>query len=177
MDESRIDALARDLAASSRRSLLVAGAGLLAALALDPPAETSARTRRRRVCKKRPDGAKCRRGRTCCGDDCVNLLTAATHCGICGQACPDGQQCVHGTCTCDPFNNSCPNDDAGRCACGAFVNDPFAAACADTNSACDLDKPCASNEDCPPRSVCLRGCRDPDDPLGPNRCSNPCNPV
>jgi hypothetical protein len=123
-------------------------------------------------------------GGTICGDDgCGGTCRCDDSafcnegtCVACDPACPAGQRCVHGTCTCDPFNNTCPNEIDGQCTCGAIVADVFTAACVDRNSACDLDKPCDSNEDCPLGSVCLRGCADPP-ATNPNRCSKPCIPV
>ncbi len=39
-----------------------------------------------------------------CGEQCVDLLTDSTHCGACGEACPEGQSCEEGMCVCDaPF--------------------------------------------------------------------------
>ena len=119
-------------------------------------------------------GCVCQLGTTC-GTACVDLETDPDHCGACGIACASGE-CVHGACTCDPFNNQCPSEVDGQCTCGAIVAEEFQAACVDRNSACDLDKPCDSNDDCPLGSVCLRGCSDPPDPQ-PNRCSKPCIPV
>ena len=121
----------------------------------------------------------CKRRWTDCDDDgrCeADLMRDGSNCGECGLVCASGE-CVHGACTCDPFNNLCPNEVDGQCTCGAVVSATgFQAACVDRNSACDLDKPCDSNADCPPRSVCLRGCSDPPDPQ-PTRCSKPCIPV
>ncbi len=141
---------------------------------------------KRGKCRPRPHGAACDPGDGCvgsacpcpveserCGNTCVDLLTDSAHCGACNTPCPSGQSCLHGTCTCDPFNNSCPTEVDGQCGCGAVVADVFTAACVDRNSACDLDLPCQTSDDCPPRSVCLRGCADPPDP-NPNRCSTPC---
>ena len=119
-----------------------------------------------------------------CDGRCVNLLTDADHCGACNASCPGSNGCRHGTCTCDPFNNTCPLDETpfkpgDLCGCGAVVANQFVAACVDGNSACDMDKPCFSDDDCQARSVCLRGCSDPPTPPdpnhNPNRCSKPCN--
>jgi hypothetical protein len=122
----------------------------------------------------------CPEGTELCGEQCADLLTDPDHCGACDTPSPTGD-CRHGTFTCDPFNNTCPqdNDGTGQCTCGAVVATPFVAACVDRNSACDLDSPCFSDDDCPARSVCLRGCSDPPTPPdpnhNPNRCSKPCN--
>jgi len=122
------------------------------------------------------DDGECVCAQGACGDTCVDLLTDDQNCGQCNLACPSGQHCLHGTCTCDPFNNTCPNNIDGQCTCAAVVADEFTAACVDRNSACDLDRPCETNDDCPPRSVCLLGCADPPAP-NPRRCSKPCIPV
>jgi hypothetical protein len=192
MDDDRFDRLARSLRSGvSRRAIgrVTLGGALGSAAGFpawfgprDAAAKCSALGKKCRKGSRCCGGGKCK-GRTCvckgdkeaCGDRCANLLTDPANCGACGLSCADGQ-CVHGACLCDPFNNHCPNEVDGQCGCNAFVADEFQAACTDRNSACDLDKPCNSNADCAPRSVCLRGCSDPPDPQ-PNRCSKPCLPV
>lgn len=194
METGPFDALAKRAAAGWTRRTTLA---MLAALGLGvaehdmafgksgkcKPKCTACRRCRKGRCRTTKNGRrKCKKGKcrpdkdgTVCGDDCADLLTDARHCGTCGNACPAEQRCLHGTCTCDPFNNTCPQDQdgGGRCACSAAVmNGEFVAACADRTSACDLDKPCQSNDDCPPRSVCLLGCSGTGNP---NRCSTPCN--
>lgn len=184
MDGTRFDSLVRTVAtASSRRVMLKAlgGGALAAALGLGGPSGAAACNRKGARCGRGEGG--CCDGLRCCtngrGDGrCRALLNDPDNCGACGSRCPTGATCVHGTCSCDPFNNQCPNEVDGQCTCGAVVSaGGFLAACADRNSACDLDRPCAGNADCPPRSVCLRGCREATDPDGPNRCSRPCVPV
>lgn len=192
MDDDRFDALTRAVGggASRRaalRALIAATVGGTAAL----PAWLGPRSAA--ACAK--IGARCGRGDRCCGDArcrggrcrcaggevacgsrCANLLTDRANCGTCGHACAGGR-CLHGACTCDPFDNRCPTEVDGQCGCGAVATvTGFVAACVDRNSACDLDRPCDSSADCPPRSVCLRGCSGPPDPQ-PNRCSKPCVPA
>jgi hypothetical protein len=129
---------------------------------------------------------KCGNGTLCgddgCGGECTCADSAFCHegaCVPCDPPCPAGQRCLHGTCTCAQSNNTCPPDATPPpgnpdllCSCGAVVADQFTAACVDGNSACDLDKPCDTHEDCPPRSVCLLGCSGTGNP---RRCSTPCN--
>ena len=40
----------------------------------------------------------CPTGRTCCGNQCVDLQTNETHCGSCDRACPSGKFCENGLC-------------------------------------------------------------------------------
>jgi hypothetical protein len=182
MDPVRFDRFVLALAISPSRRVIVKALGggtLSAALGLLAGREAAACIRK---------GARCGTGHgRCCGtlECCENnrgvgrcraLLTDPRHCGACGLHCAAGAGCLHGACTCDPFNNQCPTEVDGQCTCGAVAGPVFRAACVDRNSACDLDKPCESNADCPPRSVCLLGCADPPAPQ-PNRCSNPCIPV
>jgi hypothetical protein len=154
------------------------------------------KAKNRKHCAGKECGGKCgdcRHGKTCsqgvcicpegtdlCGEKCVDLFTDPDHCGACDTSSPSGV-CRHGSFICDPFNNTCPQDDdgTGQCGCAAAVASSFEAVCVDRNSACDLDKPCFSDDDCPARSVCIRGCSDPPTPPdpnhNPNRCSKPCN--
>jgi hypothetical protein len=110
------------------------------------------------------------------GDCATSAFCQAGTCVPCSFSCSTGQRCVHGTCTCDQFNNTCPNEVDGQCTCAAFVSSPVQAGCTDRNSACDLDKPCDINDDCPVGSVCLLGCADPP-ATNPRRCSKPCTSV
>lgn len=192
MDDDRFDNLARSLGggASRRtvaRALMAAALGGAVAIPtwLRPPSAAACGTIGRR-CEKgdrccggalcRDGRCRCRGGEVVCGDRCVDRLTDRGNCGTCGNSCAGGR-CFHGACTCDPFDNRCPTEIDGQCGCGAVATATgFLAACVDRNSACDLDKPCESTADCPPRSVCLRGCSDPPDPQ-PNRCSKPCVPA
>jgi hypothetical protein len=116
-----------------------------------------------------PDGC----GGTCACD--AQSFCLDESCVPCDPACPAGQRCVHGTCTCDPFANQCPMESAtDRCSCGGQTVDGDGATCADKFSACDIDRPCTTHDDCPVGSVCKTTCVDPGNPLGPNRCSTPC---
>ena len=128
----------------------------------------------------------CRGGAYCGDDGCGSTCSCDAQsycqeetCVPCDPPCPVGERCVHGTCTCHQHDNTCPNEADGQCSCISSVPDPpatFTAACVDRNSACDLDRPCTSNADCPVGSVCLLGCADPPAP-DPNRCSRPCIPA
>ena len=204
MDAHRFDDAIRAFSSTATRRALLAGLAALPFLASDDDAGARAgkgRGKRNKKNKKRCAGkecggkcGKCRNAKVCrggecvcsdgmdeCHGKCVDLLTDADHCGACDTPCPGANGCRHGTCTCDPFANTCPQetDGSGQCGCGAVVATSFVAACVDRNSACDLDKPCFSDDDCPARSVCLRGCSDPPTPPdpnhNPNRCSTPCN--
>jgi len=42
--------------------------------------------------------AACAPGATLCGARCVRTSVNPTHCGACGNACPEGQSCVAGRC-------------------------------------------------------------------------------
>jgi hypothetical protein len=128
----------------------------------------------------------CGGGTLCGGDDgCGTACDCGAQafcqdetCVACDPPCPAGQRCVHGTCTCTPSNNQCPMEsDLDRCACGGQTVDGDGQTCADKFSACDIDRPCTTHEDCPVGSVCKTTCVDPGNPLGPNRCSTPCTPV
>jgi hypothetical protein len=186
MDGSRFDRVTRAFAtASSRRSVtrvLASGsmALVLARLGLGGEAAADGRCRLR--------GESCARGRRCCNlgnlrcthDEVCTCRAGWLDCDRDGSCECGSGSCLHGACTCDPFNNQCPMDadGMGRCTCGAAVRvgSEFVAACVDRNSACDMDKPCENHDDCPQGSVCLLGCADPPAPQ-PNRCSTPCTPA
>jgi hypothetical protein len=116
-----------------------------------------------------------------CGTACecgTQAFCADGACEPCDPPCPAGERCVHGTCTCAPSNNQCPMEsDVDRCSCGGQTVDGDGQTCADKFSACDIDRPCETHEDCPVGSVCKTTCVDPGNPLGPNRCSTPCVPI
>jgi hypothetical protein len=45
------------------------------------------------------DDDRCSEGQTRCGERCVNLQRNERHCGRCGNRCPEGSECVGGTCS------------------------------------------------------------------------------
>lgn len=51
----------------------------------------------------------CQSGLTACAGLCVDISRSPLHCGMCGRACHDGEQCVGGTCTltCPPGSTEC----------------------------------------------------------------------
>jgi hypothetical protein len=173
VDAGRFDLLARSLhAAGSRRGLVAALSG--AALGGAAAAPLAAHDARRR-CQRIDNPRKRRRCLRAAEQHNQEHGDGGNDRIPCDPPCPAGARCLHGACTCDPFANACPHETDGQCGCGAVVSDEgFAAACVDRNSACDLDKPCDGHGDCPAGSVCLLGCADPGNPLGTNRCSNPC---
>jgi len=196
MDDNRFDAFARSVGSIvPRRTIARALAGIgIGAVTRFPvwlvPEQAAAQCvnlgksckkngKRRRCCggaKCKGGRCKCTGGKEVCGAKCVDLMTDPRNCGRCGLICVS-DKCRHGACTCDPFNNQCPTEIDGQCTCGAVVvAEGFEAARVDRNSACDLDRPCESDDTCPPGSVCLLGCSDPPDPQ-PKRCSKPCIPV
>ena len=110
---------------------------------------------------------------------CVNLLTDAAHCGTCGHACPPGQVCIHGTCSCPSgltyCGTQCVNtltDNSNCGACGRLCSPGMA--CID--GACVLACP-AGETVCGP--FCINTLTDPDNCGGCGRacpsgmsCSN-----
>jgi hypothetical protein len=44
---------------------------------------------------------------TCCGAACVDTQTSASHCGSCGNTCPEGKECVGGVCQCPLTQAEC----------------------------------------------------------------------
>lgn len=50
---------------------------------------------------------ECDAGSTQCGPTCVDLGTSPAHCGACGHACGEGEQCAGGACACAPGLTQC----------------------------------------------------------------------
>ena len=175
MDGHRFDGLTRVLSSglSRRRTLTVLGAALSGSELLAAfPEEAAALTReQQRQCRRS-------RGKVCSAGECCATTNG-----------PDGHgTCVNGACSCDATTtfaetNGCPVSADGRCGCHPYIGQSFPkGACADTLDACNLERGCDTNNDCPAGSFCLAGCQDhpnPPDPLGHEgrRCSNPCIPA
>jgi hypothetical protein len=182
MDDNRIDALARDVAGTSRRAVLgVLAVGLAGLGAPRFATETAARRRRKKKGKGR------------CRPNCTDRTCGSDGCGGSCGACDAGQVCAGGAC-CQPESRSATC--VGRCGtrrnnCGRPVecatcptgqvclsNGSCAIACTDNNDcdacgggACadlpnvegqrhctnDLVQPittCTATADCPPGSTC-----------------------
>ena len=85
-----------------------------------------------RNCIRRGDDkvCGCPEGRTRCNDRCVNLKTNERHCGRCFNRCPEGQECVRGTCAAACISNGggpCTTDDeccSGNCDSSGFCLPP-----------------------------------------------------
>src|SRR4051794_26776801 len=111
--ESRLDALARDLAdgqVSRRTALGRFGASFAAALlpSFLVADEALAKCPPSRRCGSKccPSGQKCSHGKckckgglTKCGRKCLDVSSDPANCGSCNHACAGGQSCVNGQCT------------------------------------------------------------------------------
>ena len=71
---------------------------------------------------------------TLCGNQCVNLDSAADHCGTCGTACSDGLPCTDGECRCPDGETLCEG------ACVNIESEPLH--CGDCGSACPEGETC-----------------------------------
>lgn len=107
-----------------------------------------------------PKTVSCGSDLTGCGNSCVDLQTDASHCGVCGKACPSGKVCTEGTC-----DVACK---AGRTDCdGSCVNtDTSVRHCGKCGNACSSDETCtvgkciqsdgnAGGQNQGPRSLCV----------------------
>lgn len=108
------------------------------------------------------DPPNCDEGQMRCGADCVDPLTDPEHCGGCGKACEEGEECVGATCR-DAGGGS---EDCREVPCTGFTY-------------CDLNTGeclpgCASDSQCPPNEVCDRGIRDCVCDEGFERCGEGC---
>ena len=179
MGESRLEALARDLARGqvSRRTAVQRLFGAVAAVALPGAlfADTAfARCPPSRRCGEKccPRGARCRSGKCkCksglkkCDGKCVDVSTDEANCGACGRACPAGKTCVGGQCsggaTTQPVcgdgraegSEICDGADLKGATCQSlgFIGGTLACAtnCTYDTSGC-LSPSCTTDADCPP---------------------------
>lgn len=96
-----------------------------------------------------------------CGNEpstCVDLRLDANHCGTCGKACPQGQQCEGGVCSCPPITPD-------PCSSGTT------AFCVDSKT--DVRNCGECGRVCPPGQLCASGvCQCPDSK--PDACSDGC---
>lgn len=145
MDSSRFDALTRSLHRhdSSRRALLCAVAGGLAAAGLaSVPIADAARRKKK----------KCKNGTTRCGKKCVDLSSSAKNCGTCKNSCPFAIACVASTCVLRSVGEACDIDSqclTGQCS----LTDPQT--CRIGN--CKVVGTCASEAECCD-GICFGGC-------------------
>lgn len=126
MEDKRIDAVARTLAASLPRRGVIASAVAVLAGSLRAPLPVAAACKKPgKKCDKNQDccnGATCK-GNTCackngrdeCGNDCVNLASDEKHCGRCNQRCAAEEICRDGACGCDPACASTEECLSGVC--------------------------------------------------------------
>jgi hypothetical protein len=49
----------------------------------------------------------CPAGTTDCNRACTSTQVDAQNCGMCGHACPVGEQCTRGVCGCPPGQSRC----------------------------------------------------------------------
>ncbi|HEX5497688.1 MAG TPA: glycosyl hydrolase family 8, partial [Thermomicrobiales bacterium] len=106
MDGSRFDAWTRRASRRSRRQVVQAAAGWLAA-----PAAASEAARH------------CPQGRIRCGRHCVDPQADHRHCGDCKTTCDDGESCAGGMC-CPEGERNCGGTCRASCG-GAKPRRPF----------------------------------------------------
>ncbi len=132
--------------------------------------------------------ANCGAGHACCGDQCVDTQSDATHCGGC-SACPSGQPCVSGACVAPPppgcsaatcgTGHACCGDqcvdtqgDPAHCggctACATGQTCNSGTCTTPTPTSCDnLTAPCPGTQKC-----CSHACTDVG-PAGVCPCTGP----
>jgi hypothetical protein len=63
------------------------------------------------VCYQSACADECGGGLTACGQTCIDTMTSATNCGMCGHACAPGETCAGGQCqACDGATTDCDGD-------------------------------------------------------------------
>lgn len=152
MDDGAFDRLARDLAIQLNRRTALHRLSIFASLSLIlnggrfARAENTATTEKARGC----DGRSCKKGRTCCQRQCVDLETDDVNCGKCGNPCTPGSLCSNGRCT-KPLTQGCGVDATGFAR--AFCDGQCVAIGSDVKNCGECGKACAANEIC-----CLGTC-------------------
>lgn len=117
----------------------------------------------------------CGNGRARCDGVCVDLGSSPSHCGACGQACGDNEDCLNAACVCAPPRQLCgdacvdPERDPAHCGgCFAPCDGPCSegrccgpgrascgGACVDVSE--DVERCGACDVRCGDREVCFRG--------------------
>lgn len=130
------------------------------------------------------DARTCTMGQSLCGTSCVDTMTSAMNCGMCGRVCTGGTLCSSGVCQCpmgsvdcggtctnigsDRLNcgvcgNACPAGVGcmgGTCQCPAGMTTVCAGACTDTQTNALHCGTCGNA--CPMGQSCVAGsCRCP----------------
>jgi hypothetical protein len=87
-------------------------------------------------------------GRTTCpagpfgGNVCVDLMTDPSQCGMCGNACAEGDVCMNGMCTCAGTN--CPAAGGNPAMCIAPTTSALHCGTGCASAACGDDQVCAA---------------------------------
>lgn len=115
----------------------------------------------------------CANGTTDCGGVCVDLTSSGDDCGVCGNACGQGEQCSNGACVAD---TGCPGNEqscSGRCV--DVASDP--GNCGQCGDACPINSVCANGR-CTPMAMTNLGCDKLVNCLGncgmDGNCANQC---
>lgn len=98
----------------------------------------------------------CAVGLTACGNECVDLTSSPTHCGVCGTVCSSGQVCVNGSC-----GSACPTSLA---LCGDV--------CVDFSSSATNCGSCGNA--CSPGMFCSEGVCSAQCGVGLSQCGQSC---
>jgi hypothetical protein len=104
-----------------------------------------------------------------CGSDCVNLTTSNENCGACGMACPAGQSCENGACTCPSAQRLCGNE------CKTTATDPTN--CGACGTICATGQTCGGSQcACPTgQELCGAQCTNTtNNAQHCGRCGNAC---
>lgn len=116
------------------------------------------------------DAPPCEVGSIRCDGICVDVSVTPSHCGDCGQACPNDEVCYASSCTAD-----CPSGLA-VCAgtCADFASNPLH--CGECGSACPAGALCVEGAcTCEPDIQCGDACVDvTQDPMHCGDCETAC---